>query len=309
MKDAESLPVPGTKPTPAVSGTNFRQLVRSPALWLFIVVYAGALTLYLPVGGNGYGLLVLLTYLLYYVLVAVLIFRLTAGAPPAPWEEAAEAPRARLWVQLGVIGFFLVLYAALTVAIFSPGSLPRLGPFLVQHNGLIILLAYVGIPFVCLLPLLILRLLGVGFREMGLGWGYHAWRVAAIVCSVPACLLVVLLVLGHFTLPGLGKEVIQVALFTAIPEEVLFRGVLLTRLVRLLSAQWGIALALGPFALIHLEADLHLYGSLPLALATMVLTQAALGLLLITMFVRTRSLLSGVIVHTIVDTFGNLVSF
>ena len=97
------------------------------------------------------------------------------------------------------------------------------------------------------------------------------------------------------------------ALVAAIPEEVLFRGVLLTRLVRLLGAQWGIALALGIFAFIHLETDPHRFGSLPLAL--MVLTQAILGLLLITVFVRTRSLWSGIILHTILDTFGNLIRF
>jgi membrane protease YdiL (CAAX protease family) len=309
MKDAESLPVPGTTQTFAASRAVFRRLVRSPALWLFIVVYLVALILYIPVGGNGYGLLVLLSFMLYYVLAAILVFRLTAGAPSAAWEEAAMAPRARLWVQLGVITLFLVLYAALTVAIFSPESLPGLGPFLVQNNELTILLAFAGVPVVCLLPLVILRLLGVGFREMGLGRGYHAWRVAAIGCSVPACLLVVFLALGHFTPLALGKEVIQVALFTAIPEEVLFRGVLMTRLARLLGAQWGIALAVGIFALIHLATDLHQYGSLPLALVLMVLTQAAAGLLLITVFVRTRSLLSGVVLHTILDTFSNLISF
>ena len=205
------------------------------------------------------------------------------------------------------MAFFLALYVALTVVIFSPGSVPGLGPFLLQHSELTMPLAVVSIPVVCLLPLVILRLLGVGFREMGLGRGYHAFRVAAVGCSVPVCLLVLFLVLGHFTPLALGKEVIQVALVAAIPEEVLFRGVLLTRLVRLLGAQWGIALALGIFAFIHLETDLHRFGSLPLAL--MVLTQATLGLLLITVFVRTRSLLSGIILHTNLDTFGNLIRF
>jgi membrane protease YdiL (CAAX protease family) len=207
------------------------------------------------------------------------------------------------------MAFFLALYVTLTVVIFSPGSVPGLGPFLLQHSELTMPLAVVSIPVVCLLPLVILRLLGVGFREMGLGRGYHAFRVAAVGCSVPFCLLVLFLVLGYFTPLALGKEVIQVALVAAIPEEVLFRGVLLTRLVRLLGAQWGIALALGIFAFIHLETDLHQFGSLPLTLALMVLMQATLGLLLITVFVRTRSLLSGIILHTILDTFGNLIRF
>jgi hypothetical protein len=47
--------------------------------------------------------------------------------------------------------------------------------------------------------------------------------------------------------------------------------------------------------------------SIPLALVVMILTQAVVGLLLVTVFVRTRSLLSGVVLHTILDTFSNLI--
>jgi len=309
MKDAESVPVPATEQTLAASRAVFPRLVRSPALWLFIAVYVVALVIYIPAGGTVLDLLSLLIPAFYCLFIAVLVLPLTAGAPSAAWEEAAVASRARVWVQLGVIAFFLVLDAALTVAIFSPGSLPGLGPFLVHHHELTILLAFAGIPVVCLLPLVILRLLGVGFREMGLGRGYHAWRVAAIGCSVPAGLLVVFLALGHFTPLVLGREVIQVALFTALPEEVLFRGVLMTRLVRLLGTQWGIALALGLFALVHLEVDLYNDGSLLLALTDMVLSQAAIGIVLVVVFVRTRSLLPGIILHTIVDTYGSLIRF
>lgn len=96
MKDAESVPVPATTQTLAASRAVFRRLVRSPALWLFIVVYVVALILYIPAGGNGYGLLTLLIYMLYYVLIALLVFPLTVGAPPAAWEEETDATRARL---------------------------------------------------------------------------------------------------------------------------------------------------------------------------------------------------------------------
>jgi membrane protease YdiL (CAAX protease family) len=291
MKNAKSVSVPETKRSQdsAAFRAVLPRLVRSPALWLFLAVYLLALALYLPVGGNESGLLVLLIYTLYYVLIALLVFPLTAGAPPAAWEEAADTPRVKMWVQLVVIAFFLALYLVLTVVIFSPGSIPGFGSFLLPHSQLTVSIAVACIPVVCLLPLVILRLLGVGFREMGLGRGFHAFRVAAVGCSVPVCALVVLFVLGHFTLPVLGKTVIQVFLVAALPEEVLFRGVLLTRLVRLLGPQWGIALAVDIFATMHLETDLHQYGSLPLALVRMVLT---------------RSLLSGVVLHTVLDTFS-----
>lgn len=286
MKNAQSVSVPETKRSQdsAALRAVLPRLVRSPALWLFIAVYLLALALYLPVGGNESGLLVLLIYTLYYVLIALLVFPLTAGAPPAAWEEAADTPRVKMWVQLVVIAIFLALYLVLTVAIFSPESIPGFGSFLLPRNKLTVSIAVACIPVVCLLPLIILRLLGVGFREMGLGRGFHAFRVAAVGCSVPVCALVVLFVLGRFTLPGLGKTVIQVFLVAALPEEVLFRGVLLTRLVRLLGPQWGIALAL----------------------VSMVLTQAVLGLLLTIIFVRTRSLLSGVVLHSVLDTFSLL---
>ncbi len=71
----------------------------------------------------------------------------------------------------------------------------------------------------------------------------------------------------------------------------------------------GVALALGIFALIHLEVDLSQDGSLLLVLADMVMGQAVIGLLLITVFMRMRSLLSGVVLHTVLDSFGNLFRF
>ena len=311
MKNAKSVSVPETKRSQdsAAFRAVLPRLVRSPALWLFLAVYLLALVIYIPAGGNGSGLLVILIYTLYYVLIALLVFPLTAGAPPAAWEEAADAPRVKMWVQLVVIAFFLALYLVLTVVIFSPGSIPGFGSFLLPHSQLTVSIAVACIPVVCLLPLVILRLLGVGFREMGIGWGYHAWRVAATGCSAPVVLLVVFFAFGHVTLHALLLTLGKALLIAALPEEVLFRGVLLTRLVHLLGQQWGIALSLGIFALIHLETDLSQNGSLLLALADMVLTQAVVGLLLITVFVRTRSLLSGVVLHTILDTYGSLIQF
>lgn len=130
--------------------------------------------------------------------------------------------------------------------IFAPGSVPGLGPFLLQHSALVVpLAAVVGAPVTCLLPLGLIRLLGVSWRELGIGRGYHAFRVAAVGCSAPVGLLAVFFALRHFTLPALGTALGKAFLIAALPEEALFRGVLVTRLVRLLGVQWGIALALG----------------------------------------------------------------
>ena len=194
MKDTESSPAPEAEHIRIVHQAVLPRLMRSPALWLFIAVYVVALVLFIPAGGTVLDLLSLLIPAFYSLFIAVLVLPLTTGAPSTAWEEAAEAPSARLWVQLVVMAFFLALYVTLTVVIFSPGGVPGLGPFLLQHSELTMPLAVVSIPAVCLLPLVILRLLGVGFREMGLGRGYHAFRVAAVGCSVLAAYTLVALV-------------------------------------------------------------------------------------------------------------------
>jgi membrane protease YdiL (CAAX protease family) len=309
MKDAESVPGTGTTQTLAASRAVFRRLVRSPALWLFIVVYVVALVLFISAGGTMLDLLSLLIPAFYCLFIAILVLPLTAGAPPAAWEEAGDASRPRPWVQLAITALFVALYIAFTVVIFTPGSVPGLGPFLLQHSASVASLVAVSLPVVGLLSLVILRLLGVGFREMGVGPGYHTFRVAAIGCSVPVGVLIVFLALGHFTLPALGYQLGRALFIAALPEEALFRGVLVTRLVRFLGQQWGIALAVGLFALVHLETDLYNDGSLLLALTDMVLSQAAIGIVLVVVFVRTRSLLPGIILHTIMDTYGSLIRF
>jgi membrane protease YdiL (CAAX protease family) len=41
----------------------------------------------------------------------------------------------------------------------------------------------------------------------------------------------------------------------------------------------------------------------------MLLSQAAIGIVLVVVFVRTRSLLPGIVLHTIMDTYGSLIRF
>jgi membrane protease YdiL (CAAX protease family) len=287
------------------------RLGRSPAFWLFAGVYVLALVMYIPLGGTVRALLDhFLVFLYCDVLVLFLVIPLTSEAPPAAWEEPAPYSRARLWAQLGVVLLFLALFVALTVLLFDPTSVPGLGPFVLtwfrQHSALAQPIVIALVLVICLLPLGILRLLGASFRELGFGRGYHTWRVAAVGSAVPAGILVILLVLGHITLLALGLETLKAALNAGFPEEVLFRGILLTRLVRLPGTQWGIALAVSLFAIVHLEVNLSSDGSVLLAIADMVLTQASLGILFVIVFLRTRNILAGVVVHTIVDTFSSL---
>lgn len=111
MKHTEATPVAGTPRLHvlAVYRAVLPRLVRSPTLWLFFAAYLLALVIYIPAGGTVPDLLYLLVSGLYALLIAVLVFPLTAGALPAAWEEAEDTSRARLWIQLVVIALFLVL--------------------------------------------------------------------------------------------------------------------------------------------------------------------------------------------------------
>ncbi len=155
------------------------------------------------------------------------------------------------------------------------------------------------------LPVLALLLLRARLSELGFGRGYRSWTVLAVVCFLPLVALLVNLASGHGTLGILAISFVYNLLVAGFPEEVLFRGALLTRLSRLWGNEWGVVLSTLVFGLWHFGLTMsNTHGNILAAIASSIAVQGMIGLWFAILFVRTRNLLAPVVFHTLWDVLG-----
>ncbi|HEY0752907.1 MAG TPA: CPBP family intramembrane glutamic endopeptidase [Ktedonobacteraceae bacterium] len=156
-----------------------------------------------------------------------------------------------------------------------------------------------------LLPLSLLCLLGARERELGLGYGHHAWRVAGLWSAIPLLGLIAVTMIGTVAsllmfVQHVGQAILQSGFF----EEFLFRGALMTRLRYLLHSDWSIVLSSLLFALFSVGVRTNQFGSdWVVGVAAAMVTQATLSLGMATIFLRTRNLLAASIFHTLYELF------
>lgn len=273
-------------------------ILRHPATWLLVALwFVSWLILFL----NRQPVLIGLLYLIPALVVVLLIVPLTQGAPPAPWErELPEAHPGRLWLQVGILLLSNLVVTFMAIALATHISLPIVSTVL--NNELLTII--VSRFFEVLLPLALVLLLGVGLRELGLQRGYHIWRTTALVCAPLIVILLVGLVQGKVAFFALLLKFGTILLITGLPEELGFRGILMTRLIRLTGTGWGIALSALLFGLYHFGADITNFGStnLLIVLAGTMYAQMGGGVLNAILLLRTRSLIPGIIFHALNDT-------
>lgn len=278
--------------------TVFAGTFVSPACWLFIAIYLLALILYIPAGGNIAGLQLYLSFHAFYLLIILLILPLTANAPTPTWKVAAAYSRRKLWWQTIFALLCWALFMVYTFWLFD--SLQPHFSFWKQHYLLLVNLIIWGAPLVglCLLPLGIMRLLSVPWNELGFGRGYRSWLISGICCFL---LFGMTFFIGPSTLTIFFVNLVQRFPQAGFPEEVFFRGILLTRFIRLVGTKWGIVLSSLIFGISHMALNLSNGGSVLLALCNAILSQATIGIILAIIFVRTRNLLAGIVFHTLLD--------
>lgn len=289
----------------------FSATFRSSAVWFFCALLLIAIGLLL-LRGQGAFILNELPFLVLVPIFALLTIPLTLKVRQlAPIET--HCSRSRLWWQIALL-FIIILFMTYRALIFNrldPFHLPLLytlafwtNDFLGPGNAFANWIAVPVLYFV--LPLIILLLLKANVREMGLGRGYHGWRVALLWSILPLVGLGVLLVLGVASLRIIiiraANNVFQNGFF----EEFLFRGALMTRLCFLLRGDWGIVLSALIFGFFHIGVQTQLFGGDWLAgAASTIVNQAVLGLGFAVIFARTRNLLASSVVHIVLDTLSS----
>ena len=139
-------------------------------------------------------------------------------------------------------------------------------------------------------PMALLLLLGVRFREMGFGRGYRSWAVI-LLFSVPMLILIALkLMSGEKALSVLLFLIIQNSLRSGFFEEFLFRGPLLSRLNLLFGKSWGVVLSTLIFGLFHVPTYTAAFrGDLLAGIALSLVNPVVIGLCFAIIVLRTQS--------------------
>lgn len=210
-----------------------------------------------------------------YLIISLLI---TPNPPPDAPSYGRALP--------GQLGFIALL---LLVTLFMPAIAAATGlPFYVTNP-----LLYVVVPLAVLAGVFGVRLSGLGLRE-----GYRSWAVGLVWISVNALFVIVQLVTGSFSAAFVLNRLVGNVLQNGFTEEILWRGIVQTRLSLWLSPGWGMVISALLFGLWHMNANLSMFENALAALAFCIVSQASFGIFMSIIFVRTRSILAPGIAHT-----------
>lgn len=280
-------------------------LLRNPAAWCFGSIWLASLCCVVLLG-QAELLIGALLFNLFLLALTLLTVFLTKGAPE---EQIETTPGERLWLQLGVILLFVLLTGYYGM-VFNGVQVPFLSHK--QAQDLVTILRkypYEITNFILyfVLPMVVLLLLRVRWREVGFGHGYSVWRIIGLWSCAPVIgIIVFTLTKGWGILANVGEYLVLTFFAAGFSEEFLFRGALLTRLRRLIGTSWGVVVSSLIFGLWHLGTNLahNSGGDYLLALAFGIFSQALIGLCFAIIFLRTRNLVAPAIAHVLIDLLG-----
>ncbi len=246
-----------------------------------------------------------------------------------PWIISSIARRAIAWTSLAEIGGLVLVYWLLTgtrdagayrvrqpvqesVGVIAFAALWMLYR-LAQYSGLLVIppagpefcssVADTVIPkFIemTIAPVLAFLLLRYSFSELGLGRPGWVW-----IGALAPILALTIWGLSHQSPIRLADRTACFYFGAGLPEEVLFRGLLIPRLVSLTRrAEWGILLSGFIFGVTHIPIDLHGSGlaAWPAALESAFTYQMSIGLALGYAYHRTRNIWPLTVIHALIDS-------
>lgn len=216
-----------------------------------------------------------------------------SGALPAP---AVKYPRAETLFAFALIGAWMIWRA---------GICGKLFPFLPAEFVCYQNIAFETIPKViemAVLPITVLFILGYRWRALGIDWNWRAWRLAFPI-------LLTTTAYGAWThqndLPGLGQRIVEFFFAAGLPEEILFRAILLTRLEAWWrNSAWALFGASVIFGLSHLPINYLVFSSRDWneAWLTLLTFQTSFGAVFAFAYQRTRNILPLAVLHGLVNS-------
>lgn len=289
--------------------SHFLQQLQQTPLLLGWLVVGPLVALYLDgLTGLSFALINLVLIGIY----ALIIHQLT---PTVPAAEPVKRPRLELVLALGLLALTIVIqltdfgvwqvqpvygwvrgfFASIYLSIESLAIPAPFGEELFWAASTTIKQ---------LIPtLLVLALLGCGRRGMGLANPH--WKLTGVLLAITAAFGLVTGVLTRAPLPevlvlyGIGVFI------NALPEELFFRGMLLPRLEKLFANPLNaLVISAVLFNLIHLPVEINHGETLFRALLDVFSTTYPSGLIWGYLYLRTRSIIPGVLWHAANGNFG-----
>lgn len=293
-----------------------KNVLASRAAWFFAAIWVTSL-IYLLVTGNG--VIGSSTFALGILVFCAITVVITKDVPEVPAADKKRPPL--FWLQLAVIGFFILLtgYRGFVFNVM-PGRSSTIpvwswfgdwfadlgGRYLsgvVDHSPGLAAANFAGY---FLIPFVILLLLGACLPDLGFGKGHRVWQVTALWVVIPLVFFALNILNGSTSLLGLGAMFLGNLLRNGFSEEFLFRGALQTRLNHWLGSDWALVLQALVFAIWHLGADTQFMGGDVLqGLALGIASHSISGLAMGVIFQRTRNLIAPSIVHVVINMFGS----
>lgn len=276
-------------------------------LWIGLPVFliANAYLLYL---GEIGGVVIRGAYAVYLFLLAWLTFRVTR---PHPIEEAEQSgDRSRILPQIGVLVVVILLtgvnsnsiplWSNMVAWFYNLGeSILPVDWFGGPGNSIANPVQYFVIPF------LLMLLLGAKPAELGLGKGNKVWQACLVWLALPVLIWSGLLLTGSLPMQTFARRIIGNTFQNGFFEEFLFRGALQTRLRRIMSTPWALAIQALLFGLWHLRANTQsMDGNILAGLAVCLISQTIGGFVYGYVYQRTRNLIVPSVAHVAMNVLG-----
>ncbi len=215
-----------------------------------------------------------------------------SGAAPAP---AIKRPRVEALFAIALVALWMVWRAGICERVFPflPAEFAcyknwefEIMPKLIEQVGF---------------PILVLFAAGYGWRAQGIDLNLRAWWIALPILLAVAAYGVYI---SAADLPTFGRRVVEFFFGAGLPEEVLFRAVLLTRLEAWWrSSAWALFGAAAIFGLTHLPIDYLVFTSRDWRETwIMLLTfQMGFGAVFAFAYQRARNVWALALLHALVD--------
>ncbi len=154
------------------------------------------------------------------------------------------------------------------------------------------------------IPVVVLFLLGYRWRAQGLDLNWRAWWIASLALLGVAAYGMYI----HWNaLPGFGQRIVEFFFGAGLPEEVLFRALLLTRLEAWWrNSAWALLGSSIIFGLTHLPINYLVFSqnNLNEAWITLLTFQMGMGAVFAFAYQRTRNVLPLALLHALVDALN-----
>ncbi len=216
-----------------------------------------------------------------------------SGALPAP---AVKYPRAETLFALALIAAWMI---------WRTGICGKLFPFLPAEFVCYKNIAFEIVPKVIamvVLPIIVLFWLGYRWRALGIDWNWRAWWIALPI-------LLAMAAYGAWThrndWAGFAQRAIEFFFAAGLPEEVIFRAILLTRLEAWWrNSAWALFGASVIFGLSHLPINYLVFTSRDWneAWLTLLTFQTGFGAAFAFAYQRTRNVLPLAVLHGLVNS-------